>query len=727
MTLKKRDTAPSAARVMWRKRTNTLRLRNITVAIFLVLLLVCTILHIYENRSSAMETCSIMLDQVAELITQNDENLYTIQEGLKDGYLIRARVASTILDRHLEEYSTPESYVALAELLGVDEVHVFDETGTIVAGSIATSYGRNMDEGEQIGYFKAMLDNKDLSLCQDLTPNTDEGREMMYAAVWNGDKTRIVQVGLAPERLLKLLDTSSISVLVRTLPVIDGMAIYVVDENTGRVSASTETDMVGYQVLDSDRTGQPLDRDQQHFKATKIIQGEKTYIVYERVNNRDLLVSYTVKAANADLGFSVLYLALFMTAAYFLLQHTINRYISYLEKQSAELSDALDAKNGFLRRISHDVRTPLNGIQGYIDLAARHPEDPSVQQHCRENATRALRIVLDLVSSLLDMSKLEKDEIVLENELFNLEDLMDDVDALLRPQAQARNIDYDPGRSEPLPEPNVVGSPRYLRRVFMNLASNAIKYGREGGYVHLDARLLSRTDETVTYRFLFRDNGIGMSPAFQEHMYETFAQEKNDARTTYQGSGLGLSIVKKLVDAMGGTLTCQSEKGVGTTFTLDMTFPIAPAPDRAAAPAETLPEQPALQGRRILLAEDNQMNMEIARCILTDCGATVTGVWDGAEAVDAFSASAPGDFDLIFLDIMMPHLDGLEAARAIRALSRPDARTIPLIAMSANAFAEDIRRSLDAGMNAHVSKPVSQEQILAAVRDLLPPADGESN
>ena len=726
MTKKRENTAPSPDKIEWRKKTKAARMRNVAVGVFLILLVFCIVLQILQNRRSALTTCSMMLDQVEELVTQNDDNLVILQEALKEGYLIRARVAAEAIARSPQNYRTEQGYQSLAELLEVDEIHVFDENGVIIAGSVPTSYGRNMDEGEQIAYFKAMLQNKNLSLCQDLTPNTDEGREMMYAAVWNADKTAIIQVGVTPDRLLQVLETSDAEEVLRTLPLVDGMGIYVMDENTGCVTASTVSGMKDYRVLDSDRLQESIDPDQRVL-TTKKIRGVNHYVAYERQGDRDILVAYAVPSANSSLSYSVLYLTLFMLVAFLLLRHAINHYVSYLEKQSAELAAALDAKNGFLRRISHDIRTPINGIQGYIDMAARHPDDPAVQEHCRENAGRALHIVLDLVSSLLDMSKLEKDEIVVESEPFNLEDLLDDVDTLMRPQARARNIDYDSGRAEALPVPYIMGSPRYLRRVFMNLVNNAIKYGRRGGFVRLNVQQIARTDETVTYRFSCRDNGIGMSRAFQEHMYETFSQEKNDARTTYQGSGLGLSIVKKLVDAMDGTLTCQSEKGVGTTFTLDMTFPIAPAPDSTAAPTETQLEPPALQGRRILLAEDNMMNMEIARCILTDCGAAVTGVWDGAEAVDAFSASAPGDFDLIFLDIMMPHLDGLEAARAIRALDRPDAKTIPMVAMSANAFEEDRRRSLDAGMNAHISKPVSREQILSAVRDLLPPADGEGN
>lgn len=271
---------------------------------------------------------------------------------------------------------------------------------------------------------------------------------------------------------------------------------------------------------------------------------------------------------------------------------------------------------------------------------------------------------------------------------------------------------YEVIRKGPVPVSGLFGSPRHLSQIILNITSNAVKYTAPGGYVHVNTHLVSLDADTVTYAFICEDNGVGMSRDFQEHMFEPFSQESESARTTYEGVGLGLSIVKRLTDAMGGVLTCRSEKGVGTAFYLQMTFRIDPA--QQAAEAEPALSGAALAGRRILLAEDNELNMEIAEFLLTEHGALVTRAWNGQEAVEQFAASAPGEFDLVLMDIMMPVMDGLEATRTIRSMDRPDAGTVLISAMSANSFADDIQRSLEAGMNEHIANPVDEKKMIFA-------------
>ena len=296
--------------------------------------------------------------------------------------------------------------------------------------------------------------------------------------------------------------------------------------------------------------------------------------------------------------------------------------------------------------------------------------------------------------------------------------VLNETTTLLRPRAADRGIEYKVLRRDCLPISRLVGSPRYVMQVLMNLAGNAVKYGRPGGYVHLNTRLVSSTPTTATFEFTCEDNGLGMSREFQEHMYEPFTQEAQGARTTYEGSGLGLSIVKKLVDALGGTIQCHSEKGKGTTFRVELTFQI----DKNYTAQQTDsggPGEKELRGVRVLLVEDNHLNMDVAEFLLTTQGAKVSKAWNGKEAVEAFSASPAGYFHLILMDIMMPVMDGLEASRAIRSLAREDARTVPIAAMSANTFSDDVRRSLDAGMNAHIPKPVDEATLLTVARQLL--------
>lgn len=393
-------------------------------------------------------------------------------------------------------------------------------------------------------------------------------------------------------------------------------------------------------------------------------------------------------------------------------------YQAQILKEAHEAKVANLAKTEFLRRISHDIRTPVNGIKGYIDMAASHPDDPEIQAHCRESANAVLHTLLELVNSVLDMSKLESDEVVLEEKPFDLTELLDEINAVLKPQAASKNIEYEIMRQDGLAVSHLIGSPRYLSQILLNLASNAIKYGRPGGYLRLNTKLISSTGQEAVYEFTCEDNGIGMSGEFQKHLFEPFSQEAQNARTKYEGVGLGLSIVKKLVDALGGTITCRSEKDVGTTFRVRLTFRIDKDYKVPDHPSEKS-DHSVLEGKNVLLAEDNELNMEIAEFLLTDRGAKVTKAWNGEEAVDIFAASETGFFDIIFMDIMMPVKDGLTATREIRSLDREDAKTVPITAMSANAFSDDIQRSLDAGMNAHISKPIDEAKLTATAELLL--------
>lgn len=391
-------------------------------------------------------------------------------------------------------------------------------------------------------------------------------------------------------------------------------------------------------------------------------------------------------------------------------------YQQAILKEAEEAKIANNAKSDFLRRVSHDVRTPLNGIRGYIDIAAEHPDDLELQKHCREGASVAVRALSDLVTGVLDMSRLEGGVIVPENRPFDLSVLLDEINTILRPLAREKNVRYEVLHNE-LPVNRLVGSPRYVSQIIMNITGNAVKYSKNGGYIRVNTVMTDRTDDTVSYEFICEDDGIGMSEEFQKHMFEPFTQEKVNARTAYEGAGLGLSIVKKLVDALGGSIACESEKDVGTAFRVRLTFRI----DKTEKDDEANDKQSEkpLAGRNILVAEDNELNMDIACFVLEECGANVAKAWNGREAIELFSDSEDGFFDMIFMDILMPEAGGMEATRTIRALNRRDAETVPIAAMSANAFAEDIEQSRQAGMNDHIAKPIDKQKLIAVALRLM--------
>lgn len=385
-------------------------------------------------------------------------------------------------------------------------------------------------------------------------------------------------------------------------------------------------------------------------------------------------------------------------------------------KEAAERANV--AKTSFLSRMSHDIRTPLNGIIGLLKIDEQHADNRELVDANREKIRVSADHLQSLINDVLQMSKLENGEFNLEYEALDLNQLSRDVLTIVEMRAAEAGITLEYGKdSDEVKYPYVYGSALHLRQIFVNVYSNAIKYNHVGGRIMTHFKLLGQEGDQVRYEWQISDTGIGMKPEFLEHIFEPFAQERTDARSIYRGTGLGMSIVKSLIDRMGGTIEVTSEEGVGSTFRIKLSFRIA-AKEELIEKKERLKEG-SVEGLHLLMAEDNELNAEIAKLQLEEAGAEVTVVKDGQKAVELFEKLPAATFDAILMDIMMPVMDGLSATRAIRALEREDAGEIPIIAMTANAFEEDEKKSLEAGMNAHLSKPLKIELVVATIADLV--------
>ena len=500
----------------------------------------------------------------------------------------------------------------------------------------------------------------------------------------------------------------------------------------GIVVASNDESLLGQNTADNEVVqAMKKHTDSQHIYHLKnegtgcygIMLKQRDYYIYAYLPDREVFHNLPLSVAG------VIFLYLLIFSVFLFWGHRTNQAhqkqeLEKDEKYKAELliaakkaEAANEAKTEFLQRMSHDIRTPINGICGMVNMADHYADDMEKQTEYRTKVKEASNLLLELVNDVLDMSKLESGEVVLEESPFNLSKIFEEVLVVIEQIAAEQNIRIVWEKKE-IKHRDFIGSPRYVKRVMMNILSNAVKYNRENGQIHISCREIpSEQPETTTMEFVCRDTGIGMTEEFQKYVFEPFAQEHTGSRTKFTGTGLGMPITKKLVEKMGGTITFESEKGVGTTFVIQVPFKIDMDADKREE--QTNVSENSIKGLHILLAEDNELNMEIAEFVLQNEGADVTKAWNGQEAVELFRNSKPGEFNVILMDIMMPVVNGYEAAKMIRSLEREDAKKVPIIAMTANAFTEDRIRAKEAGMDEHVAKPVDVELLIKVIHKFV--------
>ena len=506
--------------------------------------------------------------------------------------------------------------------------------------------------------------------------------------------------------------------------------ILVADE--GIVVASNDESLLGQNTTDNEVVqAMKKHTDSQHIYHLKkegtgcygIMLKQRDYYIYAYLPDNEVFHNLPLSVI------SVIFLYFLMFSIFWLWTYRTNQVHQKKEqekdeKYKAELliaakkaEAANEAKTEFLQRMSHDIRTPINGICGLVNMAEHYADNMEKQTEYRTKVKEASNLLLELVNDVLDMSKLESGEIVLEEIPFNLSKISREVFVVIEQMAAEQNIRIVWEKKE-ITHRDLMGSPGYVKRVMMNILSNAMKYNRENGHIYISCiEIPSGQPETTTMEFVCRDTGIGMSEEFQKHIFEPFAQEHSGSRTKFAGTGLGMPIAKKLIEKMGGAITFESVEGVGTTFVIRVPFRIDTDRDSKVETGEKT--EVSIRGLHILLAEDNELNMEIAEFMLQNEGAEVTKAWDGQEAVKIFEKSRSGEFDVILMDIMMPVMNGYEAAKMIRSLDKEDAKEIPIIAMTANAFTEDRLRAKEAGMDEHVAKPVDVESLIKVIHRLV--------
>ena len=506
--------------------------------------------------------------------------------------------------------------------------------------------------------------------------------------------------------------------------------IIVADE--GIIVASNDESLLGQNTADNGVVqAMKKHTDSQHIYHLRkegigcygIMLKQRDYYIYAYLPDREVFYNLPLSVAGVIFLYFLMF-SIFWFWTYRTNQAHQKKEQEKDEKYKAELliaakkaESANEAKTEFLQRMSHDIRTPINGICGMIDMAEHYADDMEKQAEYRAKIKGASHLLLELVNEVLDMSKLESDEVVLEEIPFNLSSISEEVLAVIEQMAAEQNIRIMWEKKE-ITHRDLIGSPGYVKRVMMNILSNAVKYNRENGQIYISCmEIPSEQPEMTMMEFVCRDSGIGMTEEFQKCVFEPFTQEHTGSRTKFAGTGLGMAISRKLVEKMGGTITFESKEGTGTTFVIRVPFKIDPDADKREEQKDV--SEKSIKGLHILLAEDNELNMEIAEFVLQNEGAEVTKAWNGQEVVELFRKSEPGEFDVILMDIMMPVMNGYDATKKIRSLGREDAKVIPIIAMTANAFTEDRIRAKAAGMDEHIAKPVDVELLVKVIHKLV--------
>lgn len=699
----------------------TRRIYGIILISFVIIWIGSLFFQMLNNRHSAWIASEMILQQLEDVIEENKESYQTLLETLKEDYTLRAEIVANLLEMEGRLYQTTEEYRKIAKQLRVDEIHIINTGGCIVAGTNPEYFGYSFSSGEQMGYFKPMLADKKLSMCQDMVPNTAEGKMMMYAIVWNSSGTAMIQIGITPSRLLAKMNSASVENLVRQMPITSGMNIFLLNATTGKMLATTRQDVLLYELQDSDRLGEGKIQEGKRYRSSAKIRGRQQYLVYEKYGEYDLAVSYGIFEANQNLIYVAATMFLVLVLSFLVVFYITERSIAAIEKNEEELKQAKEAaeranaaKTGFLSRMSHDIRTPLNGIIGMIEISDRHREDRALVDANRVKEKVAAKHLLELINDVLEFNKLDEENLQLTKEPFCLKKLWQEIITIVEPRAADKGVllKYEE-QTEGTAAGCVLGSPLHVRQIFINILGNAIKYTDAGGHVLCQVTIKAIGESRISCRAVISDNGIGMSTAFLPHLFESFSRENTDEKSVTQGTGLGMSIVKHLVDEMGGTITVESKKGVGTTFTVTLLF--EEPKEQEGKKIEEGDESADLSGMRVLLAEDNELNMEIAETFLTDAGVQITKAYNGKEEVERYLEQPAGTFDAILTDLMMPVMDGYEAVREIRSSGRADAQSIPIIALTANAFLEDAERVKKEGMNEHLPKPLDVGKMLSVL------------
>lgn len=677
------------------------------VAILIIAILLEGLLIGMLVRKNASSSVNLLLNQIEIVLKENKESEKQQIHELKDAYISQAKLIAYIISNSPQIATDIDELKKIAALQSIDEIHIFDSTGKIYAGTKPEYYGYSFDSGEQMAFFNPMLSDKSLSMCQDITPNTAEGKNMMYAIAWTSDGTKMVQIGITPVHLIEFLSDTDVSRVINNIPVTRGFDIYVVDMQNLKISATTNNHIEDPNLALSFRA-KISHRLKKKGKGLVFHKGDFYYIDFRRVDKYVAAASYCLTNSSGHFTLPIITISVYMIiSGLFILRLIYNLY------------QANTAKTKFLNNMSHDIRTPMNAILGFARLIENNKDEPEKIQDYVKKIESAGEYLLSLINSVLDMARIESGRIEFQTSTI---DIRNDFEALVsffendfNEKELTRNVSLN------IEHNFIVGDAQKIQQIYVNLVSNAVKYTQKGGTVGIEVNEVPcEKPGFATYVGKISDNGIGISQEFKKHIFESFSREQTSTESRIGGTGLGMSIVKKLVDIMGGTIEIESQPGKGSVFTVSLSMKIASPQDVMSDEKTQEISAGEFEGFKVLLVEDNDLNAEIATEVLTGLGLKVERAENGLACLQKISNEPEEDFyDMILMDIQMPGIDGFEATRRIRKLEDRKKAGVAIIAMTANAFEKDKQNAIKAGMNGHLVKPIDIASLVSTLKKFL--------
>ena len=709
------------------KNASKVLLAFLAGAVIVVMLLIVYITMDRSKREQAYQASDLLIDQVRNVIDANQKKEQSFTDSLKENYTSKAKAVAYVIDNIPEtEYDIAEQ-IRLAKLMSIDEIHLFTDKGEIYSGTVPAYYGYTFDSGEQMAYFKPMLENKALSMCQDVTPNTAESKPMMYAICWNDRGTRMIQIGIEPRRLIEEMQSNAISEVVNNIPAYEGVNILVADTESGEILGATVNRHVG-KTLES--LGIDINnlssKEVTHFKAD--VDHKASYCAVEGLEDYIIVVVQEKEEVNKELPLTMLLILVYLLIAEISIAVVVKRMSDRREKAIAISERAVaanEAKSSFLSNMSHEIRTPINAILGMNEMILRESNESNTRSYS-ENIKTAGNTLLNIVNDILDFSKIEEGKMSIVPVDYDLSLTLRDLVNMIRMKLDAKNIklilDFDSETPKFLH-----GDENRIKQIITNILTNAAKYTEHGSVTFkVSYKIISPESKTMMLNVSVKDTGIGIKPEDMDKLFSKFDRIDEKRNRNIEGTGLGISITQQLLEMMGSTLKVQSTYGEGSefSFSLKQTYiyldPMGSYEEiekRAAAGITDYNQKFEAPDADVLVVDDNNMNLLVFTRLLKQTRVNIDTATSGDEAIGMIRKKK---YDVIFLDHMMPGKDGVQVLKELKAgPATPNSRT-PYICLTANAISGARDEYLKAGFDDYIAKPINPEELEDMLFDYLP-------